>query len=921
MIVIKKSRWIIIGLIVLLFLAFTSIVHFYVETLWYQEVGYLQSFLTILISNWGVRIAQIVLFFLFLYFNLQLLKKELFKKLKQKQTNNVINIGGEKDPIDQLNELPRKLWNWIIAGGALFISFFFSAVNPDAWQRLLFFVNSTAFGVNDPLLGQDIGFYLFRYPFYRYLYETAIILVGVTIALLAAGYFFLSQSSTKKIKLSAFGQKHLTFLAGIFLLLRGLGYRLDVYRLMFSDRGVVFGPGYTEANINMPVLNFLFFFLLIGGTIFLVSAFLKNKRHIIVILALWLIVAFVGTNIVPAAVQRFQVEPNEIARETPYLGHNIAMTNFAHGLSDMKIIDYDYHGNLTREITDANQLTIDNLRLWDWRAIIQTYRQLEERRPYYVFNRVDIDRYIIDGEYQQVMLAPRELDQSLLSSQAQTWINQTLRYTHGIGLVMSPVNQVASEGFPEMIIRDIPPASSVDLEITNPAIYFGERGNEYVIVNNLGGEFHYPSGADNIYINYSGEGGIPINNFLRRLLFAFRFRSTQILLADDIQNESRVMFDRIIHDRVRKIAPFLRYDRDPYTVLYEGRIFWIQDAYTTSDMFPYSQPHSNWGNYVRNSVKIVIDAYHGNVDFYIVDENDPIIKTYQKIFPEMFKSLAELPAGLENHFRYPEDLFSLQSQVLTTYHMRNERVFYNKEDEWAVPQERYGGSTIRMDPYYTLLQLPYEDDLQFVLIRPFTPIGRNNMVSWLAAVCDPERYGELILYRFPKDSLAYGPMQIEAQIDQNADISQLISLWDQHGSRVIRGNLLVIPLDGAVLYVEPLFLQSDQAEIPQLRRVILSDGERVLMRETVSEGLDALLGARPAVVETEVDLELTAPPLPSLELAEITDIIELALKAQELFEQSQEALRNGNWTLYGDLQQELKHVLEQLTIVSEEDIN
>ncbi len=942
-----KLRWIILGLLVLLFLFSSIIVNFYVDILWFQEVGYLNTFFKMLGTNWGLRGVQIVIFFLFFLVNFMVLKKVIFQRFLQQTSSNIINIGGQETDLSFLENLPGRRANLLLGGISLLLAVIFSVANPEAWRQFLFFLNGTDFGMVDPILGMDVGFYVFELPFLRFVFESGLILLVVTLVIAAAGYFLLTRPSLRSYKIPPLAQKHLMVLAGLLMFWRAWGYRLDIYRLMFSREGVVFGPGYVDATVRIPVFNILSIALVIIGLVTIFSIFLRSKKPVLYLIVGWLVVAFALTTVYPNVIQRFRVEPNEFAREEQYIANNIEFTNFGFNLHQIEERAHPFTGELNWDIIEEHSGTIENLRIWDWRPILQTYRQLEERRPYYVFNRIDIDRYEIDGELRQVMLAPRELDQNLLPERAKTWVNQALRYTHGFGMAMSPVNTATPEGFPDLIMRDIPPIYPDDIPLDNPSIYFGEMENDFVVAKNASQEFHFPSGDENIYYDYSGDGGIPIQNTLRRLLFALRFNSFQILLAGDINPESRLMFDRSIHERIRKIAPFLAYDADPYTVIHNGRIVWIQDAYTVTDLFPYSEVSREGINYIRNSVKIVIDAYHGSVDFYVVDEEDPIIQTYQKIFPDMFKSIEDFPEGLEKHFRYPEDIFSIQSRMLTTYHMRDPRVFYNREDQWELPQERYGGSTINMTPYYTLMELPGEEELNFILMTPFTPIGRNNMVSWLAAKCDPENYGEIIQYNFPKDRLVFGPMQIEAQIDQSDEISRLISLWDQHGSRVIRGNLLVLPIGDTVLYVEPLFLQSEQAEIPQLRRIIMATGERVVMEPNIEMALEALLGEKipeeleglidedilpeeellleeeeELILEEELPLEEEIPSEeepPVFPVTENGDLNDLISRAQQAYDRAQEALKEGDWATYGSQQEILREILEEMAILIEEE--
>lgn len=456
-------------------------------------------------------------------------------------------------------------------------------------------------------------------------------------------------------------------------------------------------------------------------------------------------------------------------------------------------------------------------------------------------------------------------------------------------------------------IKDIPPKVNVDLRLDNPSIYYGELTNNYVIANNKSQEFHYPLGDKNIYTNYNGSGGVQLDSFFKKLVYALRFSNLKFLLADDITAESRIMYYRNIRDRVRRVAPFLSFDGDPYLVISQGRLFWIQDAYTTTNRYPYSQPVNRYNNfnYIRNSVKIVIDAFNGSMDFYVINKNDPLAVTYQKIFPDLFKDGEEMPKDIRNHLRYPQDLFVIQSRIYSVYHMKDPMVFYNKEEQWTIPNENYAGTSITMDPYYIIMELPGKDVSEFILMLPFTPATKNNMIAWMAGRSDGDNYGELIVYRFPKDTLVYGPMQIESRIDQNTEISQLLTLWSQRGSRVIRGNLLVIPIDNSILYVEPLYLQAETSELPELKRVIVSYGDRVVMARTLDLALEGIFKGELDLVDdggiTEPDEEVIPGTLQ-----------ELASRAFELYTLSQESLKEGNWSEYGRLLEELQEVLQQL---------
>jgi uncharacterized membrane protein (UPF0182 family) len=594
--------------------------------------------------------------------------------------------------------------------------------------------------------------------------------------------------------------------------------------------------------------------------------------------------------------QQFDVQPNELIKERPYIEYNIDLTRRAYGLDKIEEKDFGPVADLTSEALAEAESTIKNIRLWDYRPLRDTYAQIQEIRLYYEFVDVDVDRYDLDGDYRQVTLSAREMATEQL--QSRTWVNEHLQFTHGYGLVMSPVNAVTREGLPELLIRDLPPRTAPGLEITRPEIYYGESTNNYVFVNSTLEEFDYPSGDQNVFTTYEGTGGVLLDSSLKRAAFAYRFSDVSVLLSEYITSESRVMLYRNIHDRVRQVAPFLLFDADPYLVILDGRLFWLQDAYTATDMYPYSQPYGNRFNYIRNSVKLVTDAYNGDMTFYIVDTEDPIIQAYAAIFPDLFASLEEMPEGLRVHVRYPEGLFIIQAQMNNTYHMQDPTVFYNKEDLWAVAHEMYAGNDQVMEPYYVIMSLE-EGRAEFILIQPFTPANKQNMVAWMAARSDGEHYGKLLLYKFPKQELIYGPLQIEARIDQEPAISGQLSLWHQRGSRVIRGNLLVIPIESSLLYVEPLYLQAETSQLPELKRVIVGSGEKVIMADTLTEALAGIVGA-PVVTEEEEEVE------------GVVGLQELALSALEHYERAQEYLQEGDWAGYGAELEAMRRDLEDL---------
>jgi uncharacterized membrane protein (UPF0182 family) len=604
------------------------------------------------------------------------------------------------------------------------------------------------------------------------------------------------------------------------------------------------------------------------------------------------VIYFLSLVILPAAVQSFVVEPNELELETPFLRHNIGFTREAFQLDRVDERSYGAVKEISPSALERNRETIDNIRLWDWRLLSETFRQIQRIRAYYEFSDVDVDRYRVGDATLQVMLAPRELSNSL-PGKANTWVNRRLQFTHGYGLAMSLTAKKDEQGGPLLIVKDIPPRSEAGLTISEPAIYYGETMSGYQIVSTSVPEFDYPRGDENVYVSYRGSGGIRLDSFWKRLLFAWHQFDANIVITSYVGPESRIQLWRPIKDRVRRIAPFLRLDRDPYIVLSEGRLFWIQDAYTISSMFPYSEPSAGGFNYIRNSVKIIVDAYNGNVTFYVIDPEDPVLSVYRQAMPALFRSFDEMPGDLRRHLRYPQDLFEAVVEKYNTYHMTVPQVFYNGEDLWTVPREKYGGEVIDMKPYYILMKLQQEEQIHFLLMIPLTPAKRANMIAWMAARSDFPGYGELVVYKLPKDRLIFGPIQVEAMIDQDTLISQQLSLWDQRGSRVIRGNLLVIPIEQSFLYVEPVYLIAEDAEIPQLKRIIVSDGERLAMQPSLEEAISVVFG-RVSQQPSEISVEKDTKRLP---------------EARAALKDAEEALRSGNWDRFGSAMQKLKELL------------
>ncbi len=891
--------------------------NFFTEWAWFNQLGFLKAFLLMFFSNFGLRVLIGIIFAVFVFINLSFTKKIFYKYFKEEKVEkeNVETLFKDESQ-GFLNWLSKKKLNWLYVLISLILGFLFSSVSSELWKIVLKYFNQTPFGTSDPIFGRDIAFYVFSLPFYSFIKEMGMVLIVLTIIVIGVIYFIasgISSFSEVKVKLSNRAKSHITILLSIFLLLKAWDYRLAMYELLYSSRGVAFGASYTDINANLLGLRILFFIAIAVAIGLLISLFKKNYKLLAWGLGLWIVTSLIFGGLYPSFVQRFQVEPNEIARERPYINHNIQMTLDAYGLNDIETTDFDVEDGLTYEDLQENDEIIKNIRLWDHRPLLTTYNQIQTLRQYYDFQSIDVDRYYIDGDLRQVMLGAREMNQDLLSGQAQTWINKKLKYTHGYGVTMSPVNMVSGEGLPEFFMSDIPTRVEVDIPLDNASIYYGEKTDEYVIANTDSTEFHYPQGDENVYINYDGTGGVPVGSLIRKSVYALRFSNLKFLLNDDINADSRIMYHRNIKERVRRVAPFLQYDSDPYLVITKGRLFWIQDAYTTTDRYPYSQPVRGVGNYIRNSIKVVIDAYNGDMSFYVIDDEDPIAKTYQKIFPELFVDGEEMPEDIRAHIRYPKDLFSIQTQVYATYHMRDPVVFYNKEDVWNIPTENYSGNSIQMEPYYITSKLPGSDKLEFILMLPFTPANRNNMISWIAGRSDGENYGELLEYQFPKDTLVFGPSQIESRIDQDSEISQRLSLWSQRGSQVIRGNLIVYPIERSILYVEPIYLQAESGEIPELKRVVVSYGGQIVMSETLDGALAKIFGKAEEVSEEVPQQEGQPSILPE-------DMQGLANRAYEIFQEAQQAQQEGNWSEYGKKLEELNEVLNELNELGEETV-
>lgn len=878
-----------------------------VDWLWFSSIGYLQVFWTTIGAKAAVLFAVWTGTAVFLWLNGWC----AVRFARRGSTQLVAASGGRAagNAAPDLLALVRDRLQWprMIAGGAALLALLVASAEVSNWGVFLQFVYQVPYGADDPLYNKDIGFYLFSLPAYI-LIKNWMMLTIVLSALFAAAIYWVHGNIEYDIhhrSMSPTVIAHGSALLGLLFAAKAWSFGLDRYLLLYGDNGVVVGASYTDVHVGLPAL-----WLMIGLSIIAALAALANLRvRTYQLPAAAIVLVGVGTfvlsGIVPVVFRQFFVKPSELELEKPYIERNIALTRQAYNLNKIATRPFAAEQKLTFKTLDANKATIDNIRLWDWLPLSNTYAQLQEIRTYYKFHDLDVDRYWLDGSYQSVMLSARELRSSLLPPNAQTWVNRHVLFTHGNGAVMSPVTRKSTEGLPLFYLRNIPPVADGGPEIHEPRIYYGEESDDYVIVKGSTPEFDYPKGKDNAYADYDGAGGVPVGAVVWRMLFAYYFNDPNLLLSNYITPDSRIMIRRNIQERVSTIAPFLRLDHDPYLVIGHGRMFWMQDAYTTSPYFPSAPPAQDFDlNYIRNSVKVVVDAYHGTVDFYLMDPGDPIAATYGRIFPSLFKPFAAMPPDLQKHIRYPEDLFLIQARLYQTYHMEAADVFYNREDLWQFPRQPGGGGISVMNPYYIVMRLPGEPQAEFFLMVPMAPSRRDNMIAWLAARCDAPDYGKLIVYEFPKEKLVYGPFQIEARINQNTEISQQLTLWNQMGSRVIRGaNLLVIPIENSILYVSPLYLRAEHGHLPELKRVIAAYGEHVVMKETLGEALSALFmepGATPLASTTKEGAPVTEPAASQ------------AREALDRYNQAVERLRSGDWKGFGTQFDALRGPLEEM---------
>ena len=893
-------------LLVLLGTAIPALAEFYTDWLWYREVGYEQVFLRALTARATTGMVTGLAVFGLLWLNLHL----ALRTLRSREFTISTAEGPRVISVDT-----RRLRSLVLAG-AFIVSIVVGLYSGSHWDTWLYYLNAVPFGRVDPVLQRDVSFFVFTLPLLEHLHSLALTvamlsIVGVLGAHVMAGN--LAFDAANGFYASRGARRHLALLASVLLLVLAFGAWLRIPQLLTASSGVIAGATYVDVNARMPTLRLLIAAALAGAALAAYQAFVHRLWPVLAAVALYGVVAL-GGGIYASIIQRFIVAPNEQVQEIPFIQHNIEATRAAFALD--QVVERSISGDvrLTRADLDRNGATVENVPLWNEQPLLDTFGQLQEIRTYYDFLSVDNDRYTIDGKYRQVMLSARELNSANLPS--RTWINERLTFTHGYGLALGPVNEVTQpEGLPVLFVRDLPPVSTGDLKITEPAIYYGEMSNDHVFVKTKTEEFDYPRGEDNVFAAYRGEGGVPLSSLWRRLMFAIRFRSTDTFFSPNLTAESRVMLHRRPRGRASKIAPFLMFDPDPYLAISGGRLIWVQDAYTTTSRYPYSSTITGL-NYIRNAVKVTIDAYHGTTRFHLLDETDPIARTTARVFPTLFRPLAEMPEDLRTRLRYPQQIFALQAAMFTAFHMTNPAVFYNREDQWDIPAFEVGrGPAVRMEPmepYYTIMKLPGEQGPEFIQMLPFTPRQKDNLAAWMVARSDGAHYGKLSVFQFPKQTVVFGPRQIAARISQDQLIAPQITLWNQQGSEVIQGTLLVIPIEESLIYIRPLYLRAATGKIPELKRVIVAHQNQIVMAETLDEALQQLFprdgrppapaaaGPEPAPVER-------APAAPVG-----TDAAALAAEARAAYERAMKAQREGNWAVYGEEIKRLGDILEKL---------
>ncbi len=952
---------VVVAIAFIVFLAGTGI-DLWTDAIWYQSVGFDSVFWTRLGAQLGLFGAAFIAVLVILLLNLYLAGRlappadpEKPGQLRgilgrlgeaQRQAEQAARMGGpgrsaggpfpgrsatgefaaffDADDVPDLVPIAK----WVIAAVSVLIALAFAGTVSGAWETLLLWVNqvpyANAAAVTDPVFGRGISFFLFDLPFLRF---AQALLNSVLLASLAvAGARYLAEATRGGEVFVTRVRVHLAILGGIYLLSIAFGYQLDKYELVYGTAGVATGVSYTDANARFMAYDVLTLLSGIAAALLVGGAFTRWIWPLGLIVIVWLSASLVLGRIYPEAIQRLTVDPNQYAQEEPYIGFNIAMTRQAFGLDDWRNRDYSGTAPITETALKTEVGTFANARLWDYRPLKVTLDQLQQIRQYYQFHDVDTDRYTVDGLQRQVMLSGRELAIEK-NPEATGWVNQRVIYTHGIGMAMVPVNEVTAEGQPRLWVRDLPPVSAAGVpEITEPRIYFGESDNHYVVVRARQAEFDYPRTAGRTTVDettrWTGTTGIPLDTTLSRLLFALRFRDLDLLISDQITAESQLLFHRTINDRLQRVAPFLRYDKDPYLVVDDdGRLVYVQDAYTLSNAFPNANGFQGADlggdsglagdrfNYIRNSVKVTIDAYDGTMTFYIADPSDPIIQAWEGVFPDVFRPLSEMPAGLVSHLRVPEELFNVQTRMYGRYHVTQSLTFFNNTDRWTIPDAQTNEQSLPTEAYYVVMRMPEERGVEFLLLQPMIAQNRPNMIAWVAARSDAPNYGEVVSYRFPADTTIFGPAQIEARIDQDPQISQQVSLWNQSGSQVIRGNLIVIPVGESLLYLQPVYLQSTSAAFPEFQKIVVASPTTIVWADTLGEALNELLVKQDGGTPPGSTPEPTATPSPGATAGPTAtpgpvgplpaDVGALVDYANTHFELAQAALRAGDFATYG----------------------
>lgn len=923
-----KGLAIVIILLVIVVALFATMSEYFIDYQWFGELGYREVFFKKLFTQIKFFIPSLIVSFAIFYIYMKSINAHSIKR------SGVILSSQQSKTRNRIFMIISALIS--IALSIAFVS--------EVWYDFLIFINRTPFDLKDPIFNYDIGFYIFTLPFlsklYGFLIGIVILFAIITLVFNAVllitpkqqdmgieeGFNVRRMKTVSYKDLLGAAWKQLSILGGIFFLLLALGFYIRSFDLLYSSRGVAFGASYTDIHVSLPFYYAYIALSIITAVSFMIS-YKGKKLKLAVFGPLLLVAAILLSGIVSTSVQNLIVTPNESAKEEKYIQHNIDYTNYAYGLDKVEVKEFGVAQNLTREDIEENRVTIENIPVNDYKPAKDIYNQIQGLKSYYQFNDIDIDRYTINGVYRQVFISARELHSGNLPKQeggnTVSWINRYLNYTHGYGVAMSPVNEVTPSGQPRLFIRDMPVISEVDVKVERPQIYYGELTKDYVIVNTREMEFDYPTSSGDVETTYDGTGGIKLT-LPNRLMLALTQGEMNFLLSQDISSDSRILLNRDILTRVNKIAPFLAYDEDPYIVVSEGKLYWIIDAFTLSSKYPYSQPinKNSTTNYIRNSVKVVIDAYNGTTDFYIADESDPIIKTYEKVFKTMFKPLSSMPDDLRAHLRYSQTLFDIQAEIYTKYHIKDAKEFYNKSDVWDIATQIYGVSgttteTMEVESSYLIMKLPDSDKEEFILMVPYTPQGKNNMIAWFAVKNDGENYGQLKLYSFPSGKIVEGPMQIEGIISQDVAIGNAINLLQSGGnSQVIRGNMLIIPIEDSILYVEPIYLRASNASaLPELKKVIVFYKNQVVMEDSLEKSLARIFPEeRPETPQTPSVPQAPGTQVPPAAGGEVAEgsIAELITRANDVFNQSQEAQRAGNWALYGEKINELQIILRKL---------